>query len=113
MHLWSSTAEFTLLSPLHYETLYITWINATALYSHTEPVGKIWYDEPFAVPPGATTSPRLPVDWSLGSVGYDAIKQALGGTLKLDATATVGVRVGQWEQDVWFVGHGIGAHVKI
>ena len=113
MHLFSSTATFTLLSPLPHETLYITHINATALYNHTEPVGNILYDLPFAVPPGASTSPRLPVDWSLGSVGYDAVKEALGGTLKLDAHATVGVRVGKWSQEVWFVGHGIGAHVRI
>ena len=113
MHLVSSTATFTLLSPLHYETLYITSLDATALYNHTEPVGRITYDLPIAVPPGATTTPRLPVDWSLGSVGYDAIKQALGGTLKLDAKATVGVQVGQWVQEVWFVGRGIGAHVTI
>ena len=113
MHLVSSTATFTLLSPLHHETLTLTHINATALYNHTEPVGKILYDLPFAVPPGASTSPRLPVDWSLGSVGYDAIRQALGGTLKLDARATVGVRVGRWEQEVWFIGRGIGASVRI
>lgn len=113
MHLISSTATFTLLSPLQHEIVYVTSIDATALYNHTEPVGKILYDMPIAVPPGATTTPRLPVDWSLGSVGYDAIKQALGGTLKLDARATVGVRIGRWEQELWFIGHGIGAHVKI
>ena len=113
MHLFTSTATFTLLSPLRHETLYINWINATALYNHTEPVGLINYDIPFAVPPGASTTPRLPVDWSLGSVGYDAIKQALGGTLKLDARATVSVTVGKWEQELWFEGHGIGAHIRV
>ena len=113
MHLVSSTATFTLLSPLHYETLYLTSIDAVALYNHTEPVGIIKYDIPFAVPPGATTSPRLPVDWSLGSVGYDAIRQALGGTLKLDAKANVSVKVGNWKQDVWYHGRGIGASVRI
>lgn len=113
MHLFSSTATFTLLSPLQYSTLFITHINATALYNHTEPIGFITYDLPFEVPPGATTSPKLPVDWSLGSVGYEAARQALGGTLKLDARATVGVRVGSWEESVWFEGTGIGAHVRI
>ena len=113
MHLFTSTAPFTLLSPLKHETLYINWLHATALYNHTEPVGQIDYDIPFAVPPGASTTPRLPVDWSLGSVGYDAIKQALGGTLKLDARATVSVKVGNWEQELWFEGHGIGAHIRV
>ena len=113
MHLWSSTATFTLLSPLKDTTLYLTHINATAKYNHTEPVGTILYDLPFAVPPGASTSPKLPVDWSLGGVGYGAVKDALGGVLKLDTTADVGVRIGQWEETVWFEGRGIGAHVKI
>ena len=113
MHLLTSTASFTLLSPLPHTTLFITHINATAYYNHTEPIGAIVYDLPFAVLPGATTSPRLPVDWSLDSVGPDAVKQALGGTLKLDAKATVGIKVGEWQQTVWFTGGGIGAHIRL
>jgi len=113
MHLFTSTATFTLLSPLPHTTLFVTHINATALYNHTEPVGIIAYDLPFAVPPGASMSPRLPVEWSLDSVGYEAVKQALGGSLKLDAKADVGVRVGKWVQEVWFVGGGIGAKIQL
>ncbi len=86
MHLFSSTATFTLISPLPHSTMYITHINATAFYNHTEPVGSILYNLPFAVPPGAAQTPRLPVDWDLGTVGYDAVKSALGGRLKLDAS---------------------------
>jgi len=113
MHLFTSTATFTLLSPLPHTTLYITHVNATAYYNHTESVGTILYDFPFAVPPGATQSPRLPVDWSLGSVGYEAVRSALGGFLKLDAKATVGVRVGRWSERVWYQGAGIGAKVRL
>ena len=113
MHLWSSTATFTLLSPLAHTVLYLTYINATALYNHTEPVGKIVYDLPFAVPPGASASPKLPVDWSLGSVGYGAVRDALGGSLKLDAKADVGLKIGQWEENIWFEGNGIGASIEI
>lgn len=113
MYLISSTAAFTLLSPLPSSTLYLTSIDATAFYNHTDPVGKIIYDLPFAVPPGASKTPRLPVDWSLDSVGYEAVKSALGGTLKLDAKAEVGVRIGAYEQSVWFVAGGIGASVRL
>ena len=113
MHLFTSTAVFTLLSPLATSTLYITSIDATAFYNHTEPVGKIVYDLPFAVPPGATQTPRLPVDWSPGSVGYDAVKKAVGGNLKLDAFAHVGIRLGEFEEVVWFQGGGIGAKIRI
>jgi hypothetical protein len=111
-HLFSSTATFTLISPLQYSTLFIDNINATALYNHTESVGKINYDLPFKVPPGRSMSPRLPVDWSLDSVGYEKLREALGGDLKLDAKGTVGIRLGQWTETVWYEGSGIGASVK-
>lgn len=113
MHLISSTATFILLSPLPHTTLYITSVAATAFYNHTEPVGTIDYAYQFAVPPGASKSPNLPVQWSLGGAGYDAVRDALGGTLKLDAKADVGVRVGEWTQQVWFEGGGIGASIRL
>ncbi|CZT08744.1 hypothetical protein WAI453_006133 [Rhynchosporium graminicola] len=111
-HLLSSTATFTLISPLQYSTIYIENINATAFYGHTEPVGQILYDLPFKVPPGKSESPKLPVDWSLDSVGYGALKSALGGTLRLDAKGTVRIRLGEWGDTVWYVGSGIGASVR-
>lgn len=112
-HLFSSTAQFTLLSPLQYTTIYIETINATAFYNHTEPVGNIDYELPFRVPPGSSQSPKLPVDWSLGSIGYESLKKAIGGTLTLDAIGTVGVRVGRWSETVWYNGSGIGASVTL
>jgi hypothetical protein len=112
-HLLSSTAQFTLISPLQYTSIYIETINATAFYNHTEPVGKIDYDLPFKVPPGSSQTPKLPVDWSFDSVGYEALKNALGGTLELDAKGTVGVRLGQWSETVWYVGSSIGAIVRL
>lgn len=65
------------------------------------------------MPPGVSTSPRLPVDWTLGGVGYEALRAAVGGRLRLDAVAEVGVGVGAWRQRVWFVGRGIGAGVRL
>lgn len=112
-HLFTSTASFTLLSPLQYDTVYVCSINATAFWNHTERVGEILYHYPFAAPPGASLTPRLPVDWSVGSVGYDKVLGALGGQLKLDARANVTVRVGAYEETVWYVGHGIGASVRL
>jgi hypothetical protein len=112
-HLWSSTAEFTLISPLQYTTIFITNINATAFYNHTEPVGHIDYDLPFKVTPGRSMSPRLPVQWSLDSVGYDKIREALGGELRLDAKGTVRIRIEHWNQEFWYLGSGIGAEVRI
>ncbi|ROT43405.1 hypothetical protein SODALDRAFT_266574 [Sodiomyces alkalinus F11] len=111
-HLFSSTATFTLVSPLHYNTIYIDTVNATAYYNHTEPVGRIEYDIPFAALPGTTRTPNLPVEWSVGSIGYDAVRKALGGDLQLDARANVTVRIGNWRETVWYIGNGIGAHIR-
>ena len=93
--------------------MYITHMDATAYYKHVEPIGTIQYDLPFPVPPGISETPRLPVDWSLDSVGFDAIKAALGGDLKLDTKAFVGLRIDKFEETVWFVGRGIGSKVKL
>jgi hypothetical protein len=112
MHLFSSTASFVLLSPLAKSTLYITRINATAFYKEDD-VGKILYELPFAVPPGLSETPRLPVDWSLGSVGYEAVRKALGGELRLSARADVGIRIGLYGVEIWFLGGGIGAKVRL
>jgi hypothetical protein len=112
MHLFSSTASFILLSPLTTSTMYITRINATAFYKEDD-VGRILYELPFAVPPGLSETPRLPVDWDLGSVGYEAVRKALGGELKLSARADVGIRIGMYGVEVWFLGGGIGAKVRI
>lgn len=113
MHVLSSQATFTLVSPLKENTLYIDKVNATALYNHTEPIGRIVYEYPIAAPPGRSTTPRMPVEWSLGSIGYDKLKKALGGTLKLDARAVVNVRIGNWREQLWYEGRGIGAHVRV
>ncbi|KAI1388322.1 uncharacterized protein F4822DRAFT_242048 [Hypoxylon trugodes] len=112
-HFFTSTATFTLVSPLQHNTLYLDFVNATALFNHTEPVGQIVYDLPFSAPPGKSQTPRLPVSWSIGSVGYDAVKKAIGGKLKLDAYADVDMRLGNWKESLWYRGNGIGASVQL
>lgn len=112
-HVFSSSASFGLISPLQYNTIYIEHIDAVAYYNHTEPVGHILNDEPFAAPPGLSETPRLPVDWSLGSGGYDKVKQAIGGSLKLDAVANVTIRLGNWIETLHYKGKGIGAKVRL
>lgn len=120
MHLFTSTAQFTLHSPLRHSSLLIDHLNATAFYrpdpsAEANEVGRILYDPipPMIVPPGESRSPRLPVEWDLGGVGYEAVRRALGGTLKLEAKAIVGVGIGQWRETVWFVGKGVGVSVRI
>ncbi|KID91527.1 pre-rRNA processing protein [Metarhizium guizhouense ARSEF 977] len=112
-HILSSTATFMLASPLRYDTVSIEYINATAFYNHTEPIGQIIRDEPFDVSPGVSQTPRLPVEWSADHMGLDKLKKALGGKLKLDAVADVTVRVGYWFETVHYVGKAIGARVSL
>jgi hypothetical protein len=45
--------------------------------------------------------------------GYNAVRDALEGTLKLDAEVNVGVKVGAWQEKVWFKGGGIGASIRL
>ncbi|KAM3420762.1 hypothetical protein BST61_g4010 [Cercospora zeina] len=129
MHLLSSSATFLLLSPLQHSTLVITALNATAYYnddpdahpgSFGDPVGNILYDLPIEIPPVKATpdgkgylTPRLPVEWRLGSVGYGAVRKALGGELELAARAVVGVRLGRWREELWYMGQGLGVRIRL
>jgi hypothetical protein len=106
MHIISSTAVFLLSSPF---ALTITSIKATASHNSTE-IGTIDYPYPFDVKAGENESPRLPVQWALDG---GTARDALGGTLKLDAVADVGVKIGAWQEQVRYEGHGIGAKVRL
>lgn len=107
MHLFSSTATFLLSSPF---ALSITSIAAQAFHNGTE-IGSIAYEYPFDIGKGVTESPRLPVEWGLDGLGM--VREALGGSLKLDALAEVDVKIGEWGEHLWYEGHGIGAKVKL
>ncbi|KAL5050318.1 hypothetical protein BDW71DRAFT_173608 [Aspergillus fruticulosus] len=113
LHLWSSTVEFALFSPLNHTILEVTSIKAQAFYEHDHEVGAINYFTPFSIPPGLSHSPRLPVDLNLGGIGYDAVKRAVGGTLDLDTVAKVGVRIEKYIDTVHYRGKGIKAKVKL
>ena len=107
MHILSSTATFTLSSPF---TLTVSSIAAKAFHNGTK-IGTIDYEYPFEVQKGDTESPRLPVDWNLDD--HSIVRDALGGTLKLDAKAEVGVQIGHWKEKIWYEGHGIGAKIRL
>lgn len=107
MHIISSTATFILVSPV---SLYVTSISAAAFYNGTE-VGTIDWEYPFAVDEGMTETPRLPVKWGVDAVG--TIKDAIGGTLKLNAIGDVGVRIGEWQEKIHYAGSGIGAKIRL
>jgi hypothetical protein len=83
---------------------------ASAYYNGSE-VGTINYEYPFEITPGENLTPRLPVEWGGNALG--TIRDALGGTLKLDAKADVGVRMGRWEEQLWFEGKGLGAKIRL
>ncbi|KAI2787411.1 hypothetical protein POX_f07775 [Penicillium oxalicum] len=111
LHLFSSTVEFAVYSPMVDTNITVTSMDSTAFYEG-EPLGRIEYDEPFNVPPGNSHSPRLPVEVDLGGVGYDALRKALGQELMLDAVAEVGMRVKNYEDIVHYRTKGIAARVR-
>lgn len=94
-------------------SIQITSLDATALYDKNEPIGRINYNLPFDVPPGISHTPRMPVDMVLGGVGYDALRKALGQSLLVDAVATVGIKLENYQDVVFYNGSGIGAKVRI
>jgi hypothetical protein len=49
----------------------------------------------------------------MDSVGYEKLRQAIGGSLKLDAKADIRVRLGAWTETIGYTGKGIGAGVRI
>lgn len=112
-HLLSSTAVFLMHSPFAHTTMYLETINATAFYNGTEVIGTIDYRFPFKVVPGVSESPRLPVKRSEEGMGWDRIREALGGRLRLNAKAEAGVRIGEWREDVWVEAGGIGSKVRL
>ncbi|TQV91477.1 pre-rRNA processing protein [Cordyceps javanica] len=112
-HVLTSSATFVLASPLRRNTVHIEYINATAFYNHTEPIARIEHAQSFDVPPGLSETPRLGVQWSRESVGYDRLREALGGSLRLDALAQVTVRLGRWIETLNYEGRGLGAKVRL
>lgn len=52
------------------------------------------------------------MQWNLDDVGYDTLKKALGGKLRVRAEAEVGVGVGEWREVVMYEGRGVGVKVR-
>lgn len=111
--MFSSTADFTLSSPLSKTNIIVTSIDATAYYQKTEQLGEIHYLDPFEVPPGISQTPRFPVDLNLGGVAYSAVKGALGGSLGISAVAEVGIQVDHYRDSILYKGDSIAAKIRV
>lgn len=115
MHLLTSTADFLISNPLPNSQITITKINGTAKHNGSD-LGTILYEWPFDIKPGKegkTLTPRLPVDWSLDSVGYEAMKRAFGGHLKVHAEALCSVAIGRFVIELFYnASRPIGADVR-
>lgn len=63
---------------------------------------------------GRTITPRIPVRWKFGGVGYEAMRRALGGRLAIHAEALCLVRVGKLQMEVFYNStHPIGANIHL
>jgi len=112
LHLLSSTGTFILDNPISNIPIYILSINGTASHEGTL-LGTIDYHLPMNIPPGVSESSKVPVSWTLRGVGYDILRRAVGGVLKVDAVAVCEVQVGKWTERIRFEGGGIGAFVRL
>lgn len=105
-HLWSKTVELTLTNPFGSANVAIIFSNATSFY-YDEVVGWSLVDrrdphhpvppnlDEIQLPAGSTvTTPRIPVQYNSGSVGFDIIRKALGGSLAMNVTVDSIVKVG-------------------
>ncbi|KAI5812587.1 hypothetical protein BZA77DRAFT_138760 [Pyronema omphalodes] len=115
MYLLSSSASFLLLNPLPHDSILISTLDGVAMYNGS-PVGTIKSNAPFLIKAGndgRTTSPRLPVDWDAGSVGFEFLRRTLWGELELHAEAMVGLKMGRMRMGVYYNGtRGVRAHVR-
>lgn len=116
MHVLTSTADFVITNPLQNNKIIVNKINGTAKHNGSD-LGTILYEWPFDIRPGKkgkTLTPRLPVEWSLDSVGYREMKRAFGGQLKVHTEALCSVRIGEYETELFYnASKPIGAHVRL
>ncbi|KAF9127261.1 hypothetical protein BGW39_005983 [Mortierella sp. 14UC] len=126
MYLLSSTIVMELKNPLD-TVITVLYINGTASYKE-EPLGHVNVDfehdiaspKPILIPAndhqnetsGYVKTPRLPVMFDLSSVGYEALKKALGGSLEVDVSCHIKAKVGSMLMWVDFSKEGIQANVR-
>ncbi|KAF9437895.1 hypothetical protein BGZ76_010677 [Entomortierella beljakovae] len=126
MYLLSHTIVLELQNPL--DTLItVLYINGTASYKG-DPLGHVLVDfehditspKPIIIPAndhqnetsGYVKTPRLPVTFDLSSVGYEALKKALGGTLEMDILCHIKAKVGSMLMWIDFSRDGVSSNVR-
>lgn len=104
MHIVTSTAELFLNNPFPHDFITIINIDGKAFFNGST-LGTMHNKFSFKIFPGrsgGTMSPRLPVMWKAGSLGYEVMKKAVGGGLKVHAEADCKVRVGEMEMAIYY-----------
>ncbi|CAO3564214.1 unnamed protein product [Mortierella alpina] len=126
MYIFSSKLELELQNPLD-TVITVLYINGTASFKG-EKLGRILVDfehdftspKPILIPAnnhqqkdsGYCKTPKLPVVFDLLSVGYEALRRALGGSLEVDVVCHIKAKVGLMEMWVDFVKDGVQAEVR-
>ncbi|KAF9944792.1 hypothetical protein BGZ70_004338 [Mortierella alpina] len=126
MYIFSSKLELELQNPLD-TVITILYINGTASFKG-EKLGHILVDfehdftspKPILIPAnnhkeqdsGYCKTPKLPVVFDLLSVGYEALRRALGGSLEVDVVCHIKAKVGSMVMWVDFVKDGVQAEVR-
>ncbi|KAF9562726.1 hypothetical protein EC968_005145 [Mortierella alpina] len=121
-----SKLELELQNPLD-TVITVLYLNGTAFFKG-ERLGHILVDfehdftspKPILIPAndhkeedsGYVKTPKLPVVFDLSSVGYEALRKALGGSLEVDVVCHIKAKVGSMVMWVDFVKDGVQAEVR-
>ncbi|KAF9989806.1 hypothetical protein BGZ75_004808 [Mortierella antarctica] len=126
MYIFSSKLELELQNPLD-TVITVLYLNGTASFKG-EKLGHVLVDfehdftspKPILIPAnnhretdsGYVKTPKLPVVFDLSSVGYEALRKALGGSLEVDVVCHIKAKVGSMVMWVDFVKDGVEAEVR-
>lgn len=111
MHIMTLEVELEVYNPLANENVVLTVFKARA--SHDGHVlGYLEHPAVFTVPPGTSTTPRVPVRYAQG-IGGDTLRKALNGRLQVHCEAVANVTVGVFLMQVMYEGGGVGADVRL
>ncbi|ANZ77053.1 BA75_04065T0 [Komagataella pastoris] len=112
MHLMSSEIEFTVYNPISNSEAFVLIENAKASYEGTV-LGYIGREQSLIIPPGVSTTPRIPIRYATSGIGADILRKAMNGELKVDAQAVVEFGLQSFKLQLIYHGKGMRSNIRL
>ncbi|CAH2447189.1 Hypothetical protein PP7435_CHR1-1312 [Komagataella phaffii CBS 7435] len=112
MHLMSSEIEFTVYNPISNSEAFVLIQNAKASYEGTV-LGYIGREQSLIIPPGVSTTPRIPIRYATSGIGADILRKAVNGELKVDAQAVVEFGLQSFKLQLIYHGKGMRSNIRL